>query len=1069
MNTSVRLKKKKGLLFLLARAHALGKNHGGYPPRNAADLHGMNIIWGKPESAARYARGRYPLTKAHADHIRNELQIAQADWESITEPVGDNSPEVDVGNLVRFLQKLRDNGLDAAISFSPRHAPKLDLAAFCVPVRVITDDEWKSLTGEYRGIAPPETSNAEALVARRAAGVFLNSWLRRGYRRVVIKGEPGEGKTTALWLYIAELCAQHLAPLETRPSMPPAERRIPLFLPLGQVHEPERDGRTLTQMALDHVLSLVTLSHGAAQEVRDWLVREIGNGNYVLLLDALDELPVAHLPWLRRQMMDLPDLPIVLTTRYHADPASVLRAYTLVRIVPLRWWVIEEFVTRYFEDHPHGTHLANQLRRTFRLSPPLAQLAQNPLLLGVMCQLQADDESTNLPRTKSGLLQAALGSFLRRGDARRGHTIVRSERDEAKIGVLARLAWHFQEERALPMPKGDLLQALEAERTHVRPDPPPTGRALLDEFIQDGTLVSRGGDAYTFVLRRFQEYCLARHIASMADGASASTESFQGVIRGRAKAWGRGADWTDFRPLNQSGWTEVWPLVAGCMGTNPVLIEALVLERDSAEDLAFSRLRLLALALGEFLATHRNRRALLSRWLSLADAVAEGVLERVGTEPPITGLPCSWRSCLAQLPPALTVSKVVERVRQLNNAPHLASVYAIALGEIATPTAREHLQALLQDSNEHDALRANAAIGLGLIGDTSARLHLLEGLENILPTNSTVGFGCIIGLSYVADQPSREALAELLDGDGNPEARWQCLRECERLFGPEIESSLVRLLDRSIRERRTGVTVGDIDELILQCAQTLGRIGSPSTAHRLLSLLAPASSAEVKRFICSAIAEIGDDASRQALRELVLFAKGQDELAQHAAVALIGVGDDRLLPQLLKTCSDPRCPTDVREAAAYVCRECGSDLVPQFLADRLLKDPSARVKFSAAVGLGRHGGPLALKALRRALSMAMPADVRFQCALDLAVNGDKQGIRLMLEAIADREKDPRFRLPAIHAMSQMENEEGRTALRKLCEDPTEATSVRSRALDELASIQRQHGWRPLVSGSWERP
>ena len=66
-----------------------------------------------------------------------------------------------------------------------------------------------------------------------AAGVLLNGWLERAHRKVVLAGHPGEGKTTALWLYVAALCQKWIQALAVG-SLNRAQRgmRVPLVLPL---------------------------------------------------------------------------------------------------------------------------------------------------------------------------------------------------------------------------------------------------------------------------------------------------------------------------------------------------------------------------------------------------------------------------------------------------------------------------------------------------------------------------------------------------------------------------------------------------------------------------------------------------------------------------------------------------------------------------------------------------------------------------------------------------------------------------------------------------------------------
>ncbi|MBI5386448.1 MAG: hypothetical protein HZA90_17390 [Verrucomicrobia bacterium] len=1055
--------KGQALPFLLARARAveLPGPFGGVA--KAAHLVAIGVLLGHKDNGRKYVNGEVPLTPAHAQHIREKLKMTDPEWDAqwaaITERRGWELTSEGIENLTEFFSRLRRRGLEEAVAFAPRRASDLDLAAFCVPARVITEEEWSSLFSVRGGLALDSSSEAEALLAKRACGVLFNGWLGRAHQRVVVQGEPGEGKTTAVWLYIDELCRRWEESLR-RNTHRDSTVWIPLVLPLGAVQDNAKEGETLTNLALQHVLALVDLATGMADPVREWLGKKLAAGQYVLLLDALDELPAARLPWLRKELAGLRGTRVVLTSRYHADPRAVLAQYTLLRMVPLRWWIIDEFITRYFDSHPASPKLPNVLRRTLRQTPALRQLSRNPFLLGAMCHLQAVDQGSALPTTKAGLLHQALRSLLERGDARHARHSCRPQRDEAKIAVLAEVAWHFQQERPRPMPEDELLRVLEAHGGQIAEQPPANAAALLQELVADGVLVRRSHGPYTFLLRRFQEYCLARHVAEMAKQVSA--EAFQGRILGRAKAWGRAGEWADFRPLNQPGWVEVWPLAAGCMEGNDSLVKALVSEFNQREDLVFSRLRLLTTVLAEFLEANRDRAVMRQRWEPLAEQVTDAILELIQTEMAVTGLLQSWRSCLAQLPAALVVPKVVAGLETERREPRRGAAYALTLGEIGSQEAREHLQLLL-NGNHDEELRAQAAVALGLVGDAPAREALLTWLQRSAQ-HEELQFGCIRGLALVADTPARAALAMLLKETENERARWQCLQECERLFGPEIERSLLGLF-KSLVEIHPQEDV----ETQIECAGVLGRIGSPAVAQQLLELLSQPLETLVKRALCDAIAEIGDEQGRDQLRTLVLKNDVDRELSFLASLALIRVGDEKLLPHLLKVVANPKTPAGWRKLAVQACQECGSELVPEFLARRLLEDPALDVKEAASKGLARFNGPLVRGAWCRARQLPLPPALDFQCLCGWASQGENEAVQELIASLQDRQQKQALRLATVEVLGTLDLAEARRALQGLYEDVTEAAPIRSRCLDMLRTIQRQEGWRPLEHGNWEAP
>ena len=88
------------------------------------------------------------------------------------------------------------------------------------------------------------------------------------------------------------------------------------------------------------------------------------------------------------------------------------------------------------------------------------------------------------------------------------------------------------------------------------------------------------------------------------------------------------------RPLNQPGWAEVWPFVAGILRENPAIIEALEIEVEACDDILSSRLRLLADCLGEFLGCLSEQTTEQVRFKALGERTMESVLDLIAQEQP---------------------------------------------------------------------------------------------------------------------------------------------------------------------------------------------------------------------------------------------------------------------------------------------------------------------------------------------------------------------------------------------------------------------------------------------------
>jgi predicted NACHT family NTPase len=153
--------------------------------------------------------------------------------------------------------------------------------------------------------------------------------------RLVLLGEPGAGKTTALW----RLAADALEKAETDPAA-----ALPLLISLG--------GWTQEKQSLSE---FIRQQVGALGEHLEELLQK---QRAFLLLDGLNELPTAYRDAKTRQVRELlkhyPQLPAVVTCREQDYRGELKLDLDTVTIQPLDPSRIQDFIARYLEAWAPG-------------------------------------------------------------------------------------------------------------------------------------------------------------------------------------------------------------------------------------------------------------------------------------------------------------------------------------------------------------------------------------------------------------------------------------------------------------------------------------------------------------------------------------------------------------------------------------------------------------------------------------------------------------------------------------------------------------------------------------------
>jgi HEAT repeat protein len=900
-----------------------------------------------------------------------------------------------VSQVLDFLHRLGTRGLAHHVKVRPDDVAEDALAdAFCQPARVIEEEQWERLLkklrensgagdDESRYIYPTNEVFLRIKGGDHVRSRDLRKVLDRKHGRVIVRGEPGEGKTTALWLHVARRC-RRLAGRIRAGSLGPdgVDCRIPLAVALGAVPP---GATSLMDLALAQVLELCYADENRAmiEPVERWLREKVARHEYELCLDALDELasPVGEdrHDWLRLKLIGR-EVPVLLTTRLTADVAGLLpraRRYRMVCFGPAQ---VRAYVARYFHDRPE---LGRDVLDRLRLSPGPRHLAQLPLLLGLLCRHKADEPTDRLPTTRTELLRLGLHGLLERGDRARKPGIRRRQRNLAKERILSHVAWRFHAAEPQPMAGDDLRALLEELRDELaRHAPPPDAETLLAEYLQDGVLVPIGADRYSFVLRSFHEYCLAGWIAheSPPVQGDGDWEAFRTLVVGDAAEWGRSADWGELRPLTEPGWRHIWPLVSGQMRARADwVLSVLDAEVDEA-------LGVMAEAVSESVAGTVVERLFRDRSIARLDDSSNKLLFRI--------------KCvrdLAEIGDAAAVPALAWWLGSPDTDPDLRAACALSLGTIGGSAAREALVEWLGDPGTETELRVACVWALGEIGDAAA----VAALARWLGDPGEVSLNCTRALGDIGDAAAVAALTRWLD---DPDADEVVRANCAGVLGDIGDAAAVAALARWLGDP------GTYEEVRFYCAEALGAIGDATGVSALARWLGDPDTDPVTRGACArALGQIGEEEA--ALVRWLDDPGAEAAVRAGCAEGLGAIGDAAAAAALARWLDDPGTKAWVRAACAGGLGAIGDAAAREALV-RWLGDPGAEAKVRAACakGLGAIGDAAAAAALARWLDdPGTKAWVRTACAGGLGAIGDAAAREALARWLGDPDTDPDLR------------------------------------------------------------
>jgi predicted NACHT family NTPase len=392
----------------------------------------------------------------------------------------------------------------------------IDVADLYVDVNILEEIPRLQSVGisEFRQQFNPSADNFDRVCLGRVRQVRVpGQEVVKKYRRLMVLGKPGSGKTTFLQ-HLAIQCNQGLFQTD----------KVPVFI---QLRDFAISARNQHHFKLFDYISQKFSDRSTLD--RDITEAILNHGRALILLDGLDEVPSEDESYIITQIEEFSQKffknPLIITCRIAASSYSFPN-FTDVEVADFNDEQIRSFSEKWFLAVTRGSKeekLAKARQFIESLNRPenyqIRELAVTPILLHLTCLVF--QSRSKFPFNRAKLYQQGLDILLRTWDESRGiqrDEVYRNLTFSRKKQLLAQIA-AIMFERGDYFFEQDHIQGIIADYLRTLPDAQTDpdelqtdSEAVLKSIeAQHGLLVERARGIYSFSHLTFQEYFTGKY------------------------------------------------------------------------------------------------------------------------------------------------------------------------------------------------------------------------------------------------------------------------------------------------------------------------------------------------------------------------------------------------------------------------------------------------------------------------------------------------------------------------------------------------------------------------------
>lgn len=333
------------------------------------------------------------------------------------------------------------------------------------------------------------------------------------YRRLVVKGAPGSGKSMLLKYLALSYSEGRFKNLSDRP--------VPILLELNRLNE-----ANLTVEKLEQHLVAACDRHNFPKANR-FISQGLKDGRLLLLLDGLDEVSSGVRSSVVRCLKDFLELEnykkcrVIITCRtavYHNE--FVDNTEETLEIDEFSDQQMRRFLQAWKSEMPPEKSV-EQLIQNLRAKPKIMALARNPLLLTIIAYLYTDTPFV-LPHSRAEFYTQATNVLLELRDQERNisnqYSGVNKRRVLQHLALYAQNSTNRQQQDRRSLLDSEVWEQVKQVLPSLNLEP-KEANSIVDEIVKRSGLLLRidGGQRYYFPHLTLQEYFVAAALTDKQD------------------------------------------------------------------------------------------------------------------------------------------------------------------------------------------------------------------------------------------------------------------------------------------------------------------------------------------------------------------------------------------------------------------------------------------------------------------------------------------------------------------------------------------------------------------------